>query len=186
MRRRGSSPHARGARVGAFLLQVLPEDHPRMRGEHESLGALALVDDGIIPACAGSTVRPVPLAPSLVGSSPHARGARLRGWMADFQARDHPRMRGEHLRLLLVHVHVFGIIPACAGSTGLSCTSGPPSTGSSPHARGALIWAAQSRETSRDHPRMRGEHFVVDGVPVPVRGSSPHARGAPSPIRQPS
>ena len=131
-------------------------DHPRMRGEH----ALALgngklgegssphargarlvrgpqaVHGGIIPACAGSTMFKCPLNVSL--------------W-------DHPRMRGEHLNVDFSYRAVagssphargalrrwsqgsgyWGIIPACAGSTGLS---------------------ARSRRRPRDHPRMRGEH----------------------------
>ena len=70
------------------------------------------------------------------GSSPHARGARAR-----------PVYEGL----------VPGIIPACAGSTCLSCSIAG---------------------TSRDHPRMRGEHSSVPPPMVVARGSSPHARGA--------
>ena len=70
------------------------------------------------------------------GSSPHARGARAR-----------PVYEGL----------VPGIIPACAGSTCLSCSIAG---------------------TSRDHPRMRGEHSALLTVYVYVVGSSPHARGA--------
>ena len=91
----GSSPHARGARGG---------------------GVVGAADQGIIPACAGSTRSPE--------------------WGRAF-SRDHPRMRGEHSRLpplasksrgssphargarLLHHqlLGLIGIIPACAGST---------------------------------------------------------------------
>ena len=131
----GSSPHARGALDGP---------------------ALWADDDGIIPACAGST-------------SWTAAGA--------YRAGDHPRMRGEHdedfdlttdsegssphARGALVDDGVGrapdGIIPACAGSTGR---------------------ATRSPICTRDHPRMRGEH-VGDGVQiVDTMGSSPHARGA--------
>ncbi len=78
---------------------VLPYrwDHPRMRGEHAIIGlwnnseagssphargahlvrTLHRLVEGIIPACAGSTGGP-------------ARGL--------FLQRDHPRMRGEHLK----------------------------------------------------------------------------------------
>ena len=133
----GSSPHARGALpiVPIFLglLGIIPAcagstdrlyllveclwDHPRMRGEHASIGegdiaragssphargarlgdSVSRSSWGIIPACAGSTHAPaVP---------------RFLGW-------DHPRMRGEH-----------------------PCPRQQPSTamGSSPHARGALV-----------------------------------------------
>ena len=174
----GSSPHARGARAGrarqAKQEGIIPAcagstrrarrqgpsagDHPRMRGEHSphpmgsrmSRGSSPHArgapqkrhgqdkDHGIIPACAGST------------TPPRTRRAR---------SRDHPRMRGEHdlaravknvtsgssphARGALVE-HVFaarqiGIIPACAGST---------------------ISKRREHEVRRDHPRMRGEHYM--------------------------
>ena len=111
-------------------------DHPRMRGEHameaetqrrtvgsspHARGAHASeelddIDNGIIPACAGSTARERPnlrrlrdhprmrgehqvmtsSASASPGSSPHARGALV----------DDAELRDRH-----------GIIPACAGST---------------------------------------------------------------------
>ena len=131
-------------------------DHPRLRGEHSMshsassptrgsspLARGALINnsandeaDGIIPACAGSTI----------GCTHDER-----------PCRDHPRLRGEHLchpsmqrRLMgssplargaplasFATACVAGIIPACAGST-LSITTRVPLSG--------------------DHPRLRGEH----------------------------
>ena len=194
----GSSPHARGARRHDYRRRL----HP-----------------GIIPACAGSTAAGRPSTPSrwdhprmrgehvsqfshaafIEGSSPHARGAHLRygtklravgiipacaGSTRDrvqerHPERDHPRMRGEHTR---------------------HCVLLTLTTGSSPHARGALVGVVQrvpaqgiipacagstpcrcSRPaTSADHPRMRGEHFIFDERGRMVEGSSPHARGAPA------
>ena len=136
-RRGGSSPHARGALRNAVKIAaksgIIPacagstcgqywhhgaaRDHPRMRGEHrDSFMGLA----------------------SVLGSSPHARGARSCGACGACgpgiipacagstpqvlpQAmiwRDHPRMRGEHYR---IGGSVFN------------------DGGSSPHARGALL-----------------------------------------------
>ena len=131
----GSSPHARGAPA---------------RGRKED------VREGIIPACAGSTIPGGPRAPcdedhprmrgehswtaaDVIcgrGSSPHARGAPPRGALCTALA---------------------GIIPACAGSTGRAFSI--PSGG-------------------RDHPRMRGEHDHTFVISTAVQGSSPHARGA--------
>ena len=93
-----------------------PWDHPRMRGEHptSSLSVLRLPGSsphargarprgnplrpaqGIIPACAGSTILWCSLHRHTKGSSPHARGALARA---------------------LVRARALGIIPACAGST---------------------------------------------------------------------
>ena len=152
----GSSPHARGTLAGNMTVRVSPGiipacagntvqsgeddaspvDHPRMRGEHfswsmtvsDSSGssphARGTLDDadwdaehaGIIPACAGNT------------SDSRSRPAR---------GRDHPRMRGEHVREALFFMVLtgssphargtppipirtrpyYGIIPACAGNT---------------------------------------------------------------------
>ena len=172
----GSSPHARGAlRKGVKQMQIngiipacagstngLPRrrgdhgDHPRMRGEHHGTDGLHGRVSGIIPACAGSTA-----LLSLVIAA----------------GQDHPRMRGEHLSE-----------PKTPGSV----------VGSSPHARGAhplrhglllapgIIPACAGSTTNviaaghctKDHPRMRGEHFASRSPACHAVGSSPHARGA--------
>ena len=199
---RGSSPHARGARlttrgVGGsprlipacagstkFYLNgtLVYSAHPRMRGEHTA---------------------PPPRARARAGSSPHARGA---------------------LPLLPCRGPLGRLIPACAGSTGegrqrlrerpahprmrgehsnvqVSVRSPP---GSSPHARGAhhphliprelvrLIPACAGstltldtgRAPHRAHPRMRGEHRPGLRANPRNSGSSPHARGAHNPVRE--
>ena len=131
----GSSPHVRGAR----LVSVNQAD-----------------DRGIIPACAGSTSTSI--------------------W-ASASPRDHPRMCGEHtpsprllrcssgssphvrgaLNRLWPQLNVWGIIPACAGSTSR---------------RNRVCIAAG------DHPRMCGEHCSGEWPMVESGGSSPHVRGA--------
>ena len=152
---------------------------------------------GVIPACAGSTVRRALRPPLSAGSSPHARGAQrrlvdgrcqggiiparagsTRGLRAAHPRRgDHPRMRGEHS----ARWYAASVAP-----------------GSSPHARGArqdapvprvapgIIPACAgstpagrwSNGCARDHPRMRGEHSCLSGLLAWQGGSSPHARGA--------
>ena len=131
----GSSPHVRGAPLATPSARSPP---------------------GIIPACAGSTRRPI---------------VRLR-W-----CRDHPRMCGEHkMRYGDIRVgkgsspHVRGapssrlwragrrgIIPACAGST-------------------ESAWKNAASEW--DHPRMCGEHRGAKSCIRKEVGSSPHVRGA--------
>ena len=165
----GSTRTLRGFRTGRW-------DHPRMCGEHyvhrpqldwdvgsspHVRGALRPsatigLGCGIIPACAGSTLfchrffgrfRDHPRMcgehggvnnynnPTL-GSSPHVRGAHA--------------MTGEKTQ-------VYGIIPACAGSTrpNLDCPR---------------LWG--------DHPRMYGEHDNQQPDAYRPVGSSPHVRGA--------
>ena len=118
-------------------------------------------------------VRPTGIIPAYAGSTVTAVFRRRPTW-------DHPRIRGEHT------LPVPYLIPR---------------PGSSPHTRGArrrrrarpsagrIIPAyAGSTGSSRmismqspDHPRIRGEHNLVEDAWVPVRGSSPHTRGAHTP-----
>ena len=130
---------------------------PHARGT-PGLLSLNEVIPGIIPACAGNTKFTTCAAIFL---------------------RDHPRMRGEHVRSSgpplsfagsSPHArgtprcrrhdtkHV-GIIPACAGNTAHSSCGFP------------CAW---------DHPRMRGEHPATLFHTFLIPGSSPHARGTPS------
>ena len=53
-------------------------------------------------------------------------------------------------------VLLFGIIPAFAGNT---------------------LFANSRSRSSRDHPRIRGEHFASDFPAAAAEGSSPHSRG---------
>ena len=179
--RRGIIPAYAGSTGLCNLGPEAQPDHPRIRGEHEpprgadvgpagssphTRGALDLfkilpLDDGIIPAYAGST--------------PRRRIARR-------CVEDHPRIRGEHIdtdrpgatgagssphtRGALSEVRQIAeearIIPAYAGST----ASGPG-------------WSLRFG----DHPRIRGEHAAPSESDKWDEGSSPHTRGARSPAR---
>ena len=152
---------------------------------------------GIIPAYAGSTHLQTWKGWSGNGSSPHTRGAQMRDssqirhdWIIPAYAgstspttdvtimnRDHPRIRGEHLRRK---------------------ARTRRQEGSSPHTRGAPVHAGERLGERRiipayagstdqmvvaeleplDHPRIRGEHRLASEMQVTRPGSSPHTRGA--------
>ena len=154
----------------------LVRDHPRMCGEHLRLGFVLphrpgssphvrgahsrrlqrRHPQGIIPACAGSTVR----------------RSRMRAPL-----RDHPRMCGEHCKAarrpcvrwgssphvrgapgpVQIRDGTIGIIPACAGST---------------------LFHSEVPFIVGDHPRMCGEHSTQLKNEFYSAGSSPHVRGA--------
>ena len=192
----GSSPHVRGAlRPSATIglgCGIIPacagstlfchrffgrfRDHPRMCGEHRiccqsckiSTGSSphvrgALVQDflqglstGIIPACAGSTV----------------------SWrIRRPPCRDHPRMCGEHNRGSSFGQSHKGSSPHVRGArAGRLC--GVPRSGIIPACAGSTPSNTTPRATTRDHPRMCGEHADGNKTIQGAKGSSPHVRGA--------
>ena len=128
---------------------------PRMRGAPTATGLYGL-QDGIIPAYAGSTPRP-PSRSAWSGDHPRVCGEHFSESSAVTSRRgSSPRMRGA-LDRLCDGGSAVGIIPAYAGST-LSPAS--------PSCRG------------RDHPRVCGEHQGLSWYPVASLGSSPRMRGA--------
>ena len=151
-------------------------DHPRSRGEHVET---SLGDDGhlwIIPARAGSTTtwrqprphprdhprsrgehaRPMEGERANRGSSPLARGARMRRRGRTADEGSSPLARGA-LGAFAVGGGEQGIIPARAGSTWERA-----------------VW----RAFHEDHPRSRGEHGLQSFTSEGATGSSPLARGA--------
>ena len=132
-----------------------PGSSPRVRGaEYIECGEWSV--NGIIPACAGS---------------------RLRGFRRISRRWDHPRVCGEQLRpksnILTTAgssprvrgavayetgaVGIFGIIPACAGSSRRR------------HPERGNEW---------DHPRVCGEQLFLFACAFALWGSSPRVRGA--------
>ena len=133
----GSSPHVRGARrprqPGIRPNGIIPacagstqvrlrrrpwtEDHPRMCGEHRSGFNALFFLTGSSPHVRGAR-KDSPLRRCHSGIIPACAGSTLTLAVSRSRARDHPRMCGEHRRLL----------PKTAWKTG-----------SSPHVRGAPL-----------------------------------------------
>ena len=150
----------------------------------------------------GDHVQIHPLSASTLGSPPLARGPRFQSQQGDKNAGitpacagttlghnqdrppawDHPRLRGDHRRILLVSPPLRGspplargplflrsdvsrevrITPACAGTTRRTCR------------RGAECG---------DHPRLRGDHDFGTAQNRNRLGSPPLARGPRSRVR---
>ena len=173
-------------------------DHPRIRGEHRRCGRPGRPRGGSSPHTRGAPHEGGPFAlddgiiPAYAGSTSRFRSRRAK-------PADHPRIRGEHVGDGAVHLHLEGIIPAYAGSTTTSSPSECMSSdhprirgehdhelaervhelGSSPHTRGARhadprrdpgvriipAYAGSTRlpisptVLAADHPRIRGEHL---------------------------
>ena len=151
-------------------------DHPRIRGEHSWFSPSIRISGGSSPHTRGARIIAtvcddnVRIIPAYAGSTVRRRRLPRNPW-------DHPRIRGEHC-CALMDFAVF--------------------QGSSPHTRGApkAVWDGVCRAwiipayagstarvgnhslSTRDHPRIRGEHIHARAGHRFVSGSSPHTRGA--------
>ena len=91
--------------------------------------------------------------------------------------RDHPRIRGEHFRVLRPEGVLIGSSPHTRGAPRSAPEAWarvriiPAYAGSTP-APPAPAW------TATDHPRIRGEHRPAQATRPLSQGSSPHTRGA--------
>ncbi len=213
----GSSPHARGAFSAAVVdrvhdgiipacagsidaadqLVLANRDHPRMRGEHESVYFSQAPHMGSSPHARGASLRPDPwqVAYRII---PAGAGSIRPATEASSPDPDHPRMRGEHevdVRTAQGHAgsspHARGgsgalagaglrnrIIPACAGSIA-GLTRPARDSGIIPACAGSMTAAQPTLTCKKDHPRMRGEHAASElSQSWRGGGSSPHARGA--------
>ena len=157
-------------------------DHPRVCGEHGCKMAYMPGMMGSSPRVRGTLGRRAQRR-RIRGIIPACAGNTLRAGVLRAHLRDHPRVCGEHpmgLRQLrrtegssprvrgtlarrLLQQALRGIIPACAGNTGAM----PPSASS-----------------ARDHPRVCGEHMTGFAQGLNTGGSSPRVRGTPSSRRR--
>ena len=191
---------AERAEGGLCALHAAP--NPMSEREHELHRRMTSLTERhrAWPRSWARTERAVPRDPFAAGvrSSPHTRGTRWGKGRPRGRHGDHPRIRGEHLRIVGGSRMAIGIIPAYAGNTYACVQDSSGLRGSSPHTRGTR-WPACSRlRRSRDHPRIRGEHdpniyamhMAWRIIPayagntsrslntwVASAGSSPHTRG---------
>ena len=127
-----------------------------MRGT-PSAAVRIVYDVGIIPAYAGNTSQSTARTPP-AWDHPRVCGEhKITAGGASMEAGSSPRMRGT-LMICRCTATNSRIIPAYAGNT---CTSSMPIG------------------TTRDHPRVCGEHFVGGLLCFFVLGSSPRMRGTP-------
>ena len=163
---KGIIPACAGSTTHPTRPKSADRDHPRMRGEHGRSAGRGYVPSGSSPHARGALTMAITLEQAK-GIIPACAGSTQRPRNRLHSKRDHPRMRGEHA----VSMNPLKI-----------------SSGSSPHARGALLESVALVLKGGDHPRMRGEHVIEGCTGIRYPGSSPHARGALDlrPFRKPS
>ena len=148
-------PRSRGVdKRGGRVPPERPGSSPLARGRRGH-GYRGLVEDGIIPARAGSTW----------------------AWLPGIGRRwDHPRSRGVDAVMLMAYYSITGSSPLARGRQG--------ARGVQDRLRGIIPARAGSTEPrnppdpwDRDHPRSRGVDHMSTRVVIEGRGSSPLARG---------
>ena len=139
-------------------------DHPRIRGEHALRKMRAMAGNG---------------------SSPHTRGAPIRGVEALLPLEDHPRIRGEHMCRAMGITEKNGSSPHTRGARRRRLAGGGW-RGIIPAYAGSTIVGPDRHAVTADHPRIRGEHIQRPRVEFAGDGSSPHTRGARVGLRGPA
>ena len=192
----GSSPHTRGARGGlrrprlargiipayagstaaGFGSSAAPRDHPRIRGEHSQESRRFSSFMGSSPHTRGAPGE-IQTHPPLCGIIPAYAGSTCNSAWRSPGTRDHPRIRGEHCVCSVLSSYVLGSSPHTRGA--LEVLLMPSAmVGIIPAYAGSTDKLDVIETTRRDHPRIRGEHFLYGLTCWFVVGSSPHTRGA--------
>ena len=194
---RGSSPHARGAqprqKPTVIVVGIIPacagstwsmanfaghcQDHPRMRGEHARDSCVMARPVGSSPHARGARVSAIAPAPAS-RIIPACAGSTFLSVLVLQTPRDHPRMREEHSHGIAAPRPRWGSSPHAQGAL-LEGRRGAHLHGIIPACAGSTTPSTTPCRRPGDHPRMRGEHSRVPPPIVVARGSSPHARGAP-------
>ena len=126
-----------------------------MRGDHSRAGGAGFPSGGNIPACAGTT-----------RAQHRPRISR----------REHPRMRGDHCFISCCALSITGTSPHARGPHEIRIL-GEVHRGNIPACAGTTQPSGRRARWSREHPRMRGDHTLLDCDTVIDAGTSPHARG---------
>ena len=171
----GIIPAYAGNTVRGSAVMMVGRDHPRVCGEHRNgrhhrhvhrgssprmrgtrlKGSYHMPTFGIIPAYAGNT------CPKLAASMLH---------------RDHPRVCGEHTASTQVLRRSLGSSPRMRGTL-LRVRAERQSTGIIPAYAGNTRISQLQGMTTRDHPRVCGEHLTENEAHREGEGSSPRMRG---------
>ena len=152
----GSSPRMRGTPWPTRRYRNACQDHPRVCGEHHMTSIMVHLNWGSSPRMRGTPGEQI-MQIVVIGIIPAYAGNTFANCRVIGMIRDHPRVCGEHGRVVTVngnvkgssprmrgtpkwmvlHVLPYGIIPAYAGNTYSGCAA---------------------FTSKRDHPRVCGEH----------------------------
>ena len=150
-------------------------DHPRLRGEY-----LSNVGSGVVQAGSPPLARGIPLnavcgvlgnriTPACAGNTVFKSIAAARSW-------DHPRLRGEYLKINAMRLKQQGSPPLARGIPQADQQE-LSAVGITPACAGNTSSEYGGTDVRRDHPRLRGEYNKWQTQLYPLIGSPPLARG---------
>ena len=171
----GITPACAGKRHCKRFSQLVYWDHPRMCGEKKSFANSIEMELGSPPHVRGKGgFRPSSYL--LFRITPACAGKSFTKNLDKANRKDHPRMCGEKLCILLPLRFPTGSPPHVRGK--VHCTvAGHDSVGITPACAGKSCVALLSACLHEDHPRMCGEkHQWKTGTNTAI-GSPPHVRG---------
>ena len=151
------------------------QDHPRLRGEKLGEGGNFFMETGSPPLTRGKAkidsgeVETVRITPAYAGKRLISNGEST-------LARDHPRLRGEKLLSIPMAILFMGSPPLTRGKATMAekVTSQPRIT---PAYAGKRLPLDSTAPKQEDHPRLRGEKFLLRLPPLLMLGSPPLTRG---------
>ena len=150
-------------------------DHPRSRGEYEAFTQAGYGTEGSSPLSRG-ILEPVRPSPFKGGIIPALAGNTAFPPATSTSSRDHPRSRGEYLQTRVLRPLREGSSPLSRGIR-LSLTGTFGEGGIIPALAGNTGFFLVRHQSSRDHPRSRGEYRSAVRGPTSEPGSSPLSRG---------
>ena len=162
--------------IGRITAGTLPV-HPRGRGEHVSAMAIDPRDIGSSPRARG-TLRRRPQGRHRRRFIPAGAGNTTSRHQAAFRQAVHPRGRGEHSENVNPRRCRYGSSPRARGTRSLGAARREDER-FIPAGAGNTSTGRRTSGESTVHPRGRGEHKDLLGIPWRVAGSSPRARGTP-------
>ncbi len=174
----GTIPACAGSTATPLTSRPTSGDHPRVRGEHDLFAAHMETLRGPSPRARGAPVRRTRgrgwwgTIPACAGSTYVVRPGYRGRW-------DHPRVRGEHRKVVRTAFERPGPSPRARGAHGVD-DGVAPDGGTIPACAGSTHRHRRTSSCPGDHPRVRGEHAPTRRVVEIHEGPSPRARGAQS------
>ena len=173
--RPGIIPACAGNTTWISSLRSMARDHPRVCGEHKSVCTPPTSCSGSSPRVRGTLLRHEGLK-ILAGIIPACAGNTHCSPCQKTSGRDHPRVCGEHIAVIHPLTHGRGSSPRVRGTLDAGF-AGLVQVGIIPACAGNTIAPSVGRVSSRDHPRVCGEHRLPKARAQPASGSSPRVRG---------